>query len=54
MTVGKNLKKIWKKKEKKESENVVEKSKKEMKKKKMKDNTIAFISVTFEFGTDAC
>ena len=46
---GKNLKK----KRKTEPENVVEKRKKK-KKKKMKDYTNAFISMTFEFGTDAC
>ena len=42
---------------KKEPENVVEKRKKKMKKKKrkkMRDDTNTFLSMTFEFGTDAC
>ena len=43
--------KIWEKKIKKEPEKVVEKKKR---KKKMKDNTNAFISMTFEFGIVAC
>ena len=39
---------------KQEPKNVVEKKEKKWKKKKMKDNTNAIMSMTFEFGTDAC
>ena len=43
------------KKEKKEPENVVGKKKNEKKQKRWKKRTLfIFISVTFEFGTDAC
>ena len=52
------VEKIWKKKERKKNQkNVVEKRKKMKKKKKekkMRDNTNTFISINFEFGTDAC
>ena len=57
MTVEKIKKEKRKKKRKKKPENVVERRKKNEKKKKKRwtiRTLFIFISVTFEFGTDAC